>query len=384
MKTIFYTNIVSPHQMPWCEEFVKIVGRADFLYLAEDAFHEERRSLGWPEQCEDWIRCVGREDPAKIRKDLVECDILISTLRRFDLFAERNRRGLKTYYMFERWFKPPLGAWRMLHPGYEKMCRAARRCFAAPSLRLLPIGVYAVKDICRMRQPLHSADWHLERRLMAAPPGGDDIRLWSYFVRETPEAVPERSPGMLRIFWCGRMLGWKRVETVVRAAVALLEKRVAVSLLIAGQGPEEEKLRKIAGKFLTQERDIPGIVFLPPLPMAQVREVMRRRDVYVLASDGGEGWGAVANEALNESMILVGTHEAGSSATMVEHGCNGFLYHAGDWRALAEILLKIAEMKNTDADLAVRNAGRKTITEVWSPRLAAAKLAEDIAAWRGA
>ena len=384
MKTIFYTNIVSPHQMPWCEEFVKLVGPDDFLYLAEESFHEERRALGWTEQHEEWIKFVGEESPAAIHKALLECDVLISTLRRFDLFAERNRRGLRTYYMFERWFKPPWGALRMIHPGYWRMCRAARRCFASPAMRLLPIGVYAVRDMARMCQPLLPANWRMEHRLMAAPPEWPGMRLWGYFVRETPESVSRRRPGMLRIFWCGRMLDWKRTETVVHAVKSLLQKQVAVSLLAAGQGPEEKHLRTIAGRFLTEDLDTPGIVFQPPMPIGKVREVMRAQDVYVLASDGGEGWGAVANEALNEGMILVGTYEAGSSATMLENGRNGFLYHAGNWRELEKVLCKIAEMKNTNADEVIRAAGRKTITEVWSPRLAAEKLAEDIAAWRSA
>ena len=69
--------------------------------------------------------------------------------------------------------------------------------------------------------------------------------------------------------------------------------------------------------------------------MAEVRELMHTHDVYVLASDGHEGWGAVASEALEEGMSMIGTYEAGSSATILPE-CN--LFHAGDWRSLVGIL----------------------------------------------
>ena len=62
---------------------------------------------------------------------------------------------------------------------------------------------------------------------------------------------------------------------------------------------------------------------------------MREHDVYVLASNGYEGWGAVVSEALEEGMKVVGTYEAGSSGTMLP---KSNLFHAGDWKGLLNIL----------------------------------------------
>ena len=64
---------------------------------------------------------------------------------------------------------------------------------------------------------------------------------------------------------------------------------------------------------------------------------MLEHDVYVFGSNGYEGWGAVVSEALEEGMRVIGTYEAGASATMLskEHP-----FHAGEWRALLCLLEK--------------------------------------------
>ena len=64
---------------------------------------------------------------------------------------------------------------------------------------------------------------------------------------------------------------------------------------------------------------------------------MRSHDVYVLPSNGYEGWGAVVSEALEEGMRVLGTFEAGASATMLPRER---LFRAGDWRRLARLLEK--------------------------------------------
>ena len=64
---------------------------------------------------------------------------------------------------------------------------------------------------------------------------------------------------------------------------------------------------------------------------------MHRHDVYVLSSNGQEGWGAALNEALEEGLQCVGTFEAGASATMLPQSN---LYHTGDTHALVVLLRK--------------------------------------------
>ena len=62
---------------------------------------------------------------------------------------------------------------------------------------------------------------------------------------------------------------------------------------------------------------------------------MREHDIYVLASNAYEGWGAVVSEALEEGMNVIGTYEAGASATILP---NERLFHSGDCKALVAII----------------------------------------------
>ena len=62
MKYVFYTVISSPHQLPWCREFIKYAGEENFLYLAQESFHAERTTLGWQDEQEPYIRQYTPED----------------------------------------------------------------------------------------------------------------------------------------------------------------------------------------------------------------------------------------------------------------------------------------------------------------------------------
>jgi glycosyltransferase involved in cell wall biosynthesis len=166
----------------------------------------------------------------------------------------------------------------------------------------------------------------------------DKMRMWGYFVeegrgnieggREKRSAFSEKECEGVKVLWVGRLLKLKRVDTIIRA-VGESAKSKKITLDIYGLGPEEAKLKKLAAKY----DDI--IRFYPPVPITEVRNLMRVHDIYVLSSNAYEGWGAVVSEALEEGMRVIGTYEAGSSATILPESN---LFHAGDWRRLKELL----------------------------------------------
>ena len=126
---------------------------------------------------------------------------------------------------------------------------------------------------------------------------------------------------------------------------------------IYGTGPDEANLKKLAAKY---GEDI--IKFHPPVPIAKVRELMREHDVYVMASNGYEGWGAVVSEALEEGMKVIGTYEAGSCATMLPEKC---LYRAGAWRRLMAIL--VSDLPKVDVgEWTARKASETLLASIFS------------------
>ena len=139
----------------------------------------------------------------------------------------------------------------------------------------------------------------------------------------------------MKILWVGRLLDWKCVDTIIRAVCAHCDvmrrigRQPKMTLDVYGSGPEEESLKRLA------KSEEVLIRFYEPVAIDMVRSLMREHDVYVLSSNAVEGWGAVANEALEEGMHVLGTYEAGGSATMLDEDA---LFHAGDWKRLLTLL----------------------------------------------
>ena len=396
MRFVLHTNTISPHQLPLAREIAANVGEENFRYVYTEVADKDHGGLGWSLDVPEW--CV-HADAADVDEWLDGADILLSGLRCFDLFERRAKKGLKNFYMTERWLKPPIGIARLLHPryfGYEwRLCRMME----SGAVIGLPIGVHAARDMARLCGLMHGD----VRCLFSVPeidfemrPGGrlvvsrqslvdrreslvasrqslvgsgdkyclGRMRMWGYFVEPSNLTTNDQrlTTNTLKVLWVGRMLDWKRVDTIIRAVKSLVVSRETqvvsrqslvvsgdgreslvvngdawqVAFDIYGAGPEEPCLKKLADTY----GDI--IKFHPPVPIVEVRKLMREHDVYVLSSNGYEGWGAVVSEALEEGMKVIGTYEAGSSATMLS---DEDLFHAGDWRRLAELIARCASEK---------------------------------------
>ena len=349
-----YTNCVSPHQLPLAQEIVRRIGSDNFQYVYCDEQSQERVVTWWDnEGMPGWCTHGDENTPELLAADVLYC----GGLRPFELFEKRLKNGKKTLYVTERWFKPPIGMLRLLHPRYFRYARRLAKMMDNPDFMVLPIGIPAAKDIARLCGLMHGD----LRCLSRAPelefelkPGGrvclatkdakiakkfclDKMRMWGYFVESSKLKVEsEKLKEGLRVLWVGRLLKLKRVDTIIRAVGELSRdyttfQGLTTTLDIYGSGPEEKRLKKMASKYGE------AIRFYPPVPIGEVRKLMREHDLYVFGSNGYEGWGAVVSEALEEGMDVIGTFEAGASSTMLP---KERLFHSGDVKALARMLKK--------------------------------------------
>ena len=362
MKLAIYTECVSPHQLPMAKEIAKFLDGGNFCNIYDHPLKQERIDMGWNASVTEKWEIVASERKVEVKKIVESAEVLMSSMRDLALFEHRSNVGLLTVYYGERWFKPRLGMLRLMSPSYLKMAwRFIRLLRNRNNVVYYPMGIHAAADMARLCG-LFSGDFkclfrtpklEFERR-----PGGriwlknddgragakyclDKMRMWGYFVEPSKyDALPvqesaKTKPREIRVLWVGRLLNWKRVDAIVRAVGEHANlKRVddslpKMTLDIYGTGPKEKSLKKMAAKYGDFIR------FHPPVPISEVRRLMREHDVYVLASNGYEGWGAVVSEALEEGMKVVGTYEAGSSGTMLP---KSNLFHAGDWKGLLNIL----------------------------------------------
>jgi len=361
MKIAFYLNVISPHQLPLAREVVRLIGKENFKYVYAEDFLADRKAIGWDDgDVPTW--CMKGDENVP---ELIDADMVYTGLRCADLMARRSAMGKKTVYYSERWFKPKAGILRLLSPTYRRMAREIVRLVDEGGVVYLPCGIHAARDMARLCGLMHGD----LRCLFRAPklefehkPGGrifegrgkreegrriGAMRMWGYFVESGSRRSSEvRGPkSTLHILWVGRLLKLKRVDAIIRA-VGELYKRVdpnssptptlnsnssKISLDIYGTGPEEARLKKLATKYGD------AIKFHPSVPIAEVRRIMREHDVYVFGSNGYEGWGAVVSEALEEGVRVLGTYEAGASATILP---KERLFYSGDYKALAVLLKK--------------------------------------------
>ena len=117
MRIAFYTNNISPHQLPLAHAVARRVGYENFLYV-DDA-------IAWRRTVVD-AGAIAARTRAEAGDELETCDVLYTCQRDLDLLERRAKRGLATFYYSERWFKPLgiLPGWlRMLVPGYRRMAK---------------------------------------------------------------------------------------------------------------------------------------------------------------------------------------------------------------------------------------------------------------------
>ncbi len=131
----------------------------------------------------------------------------------------------------------------------------------------------------------------------------------------------------------GRLAREKGLDTLVRAAAATEAEPLA--LLVAGEGVERAALERLA-----EELDV-RLRLLGDLDEERLAEAYVAADVFALLSTH-EPWGVVANEAAASGLPLVLSDQVGAAYDLLRDGENGFLVPAGDARAAAAALRRLA------------------------------------------
>ncbi|MCZ7589013.1 MAG: glycosyltransferase family 4 protein [Gaiella sp.] len=130
-----------------------------------------------------------------------------------------------------------------------------------------------------------------------------------------------------------RLAPEKGLDTLVRAVGATGDPGVVV--LLAGSGPERERLRSLANDLGVR------LVLLPDVPWERIVERYVLADVFALLSRH-EPWGVVVNEAAACGLPLVLSDRVGAAFDLLEDGRNGALVPAEDVAAAAAALGRLA------------------------------------------
>jgi glycosyltransferase involved in cell wall biosynthesis/GT2 family glycosyltransferase len=130
-----------------------------------------------------------------------------------------------------------------------------------------------------------------------------------------------------------RLAPEKGLDTLVRAVRAADDPRLV--LLVAGSGPERERLALLADRLGVR------LVLLPDVPWERIVERYVLADVFALLSRH-EPWGVVVNEAAACGLPLVLSDRVGAAYDLLEDGRNGVLVPADDVAAAGAAIRELA------------------------------------------
>lgn len=137
-----------------------------------------------------------------------------------------------------------------------------------------------------------------------------------------------RSDGACRVIAVARLSPEKGLDVLLEAVEGL-----RVELVIAGTGPEESRLRALAG---------PNVTFLGNVDRDALPQLYADADVAVVPSRS-DTWGMVLNEAALAGLPIVATETVGAAYDVLENEGNGFRVPSEDVDAMRAALRRLIE-----------------------------------------
>ena len=358
MKILHISNIVSHHQLPLARELALLMPSNEFLFAAMGKPDDERLKNGWKnEHAESWIIYPNDslESKEKFNRFFDQADVILCGERLIDEMHARVAAKKLCFYMSERWFKPPLGVFRLLHPSYLLMCLKFNAISKSDYFHYLAIGRFAKRDF-NLITSMQDRTWS-----------------WGYFTGIPPVKIEYEKispPKLIKILWVGRMLKWKCVDLLIKAVAKLINENYSIKLTLIGDGPERKKLEALANSILMQS----SYSFCDFVPTDKVLPLMMQHHIYVLPSNGYEGWGAVINEAMSAGCAVISSDMTGVGSAIIENRKNGLLFKSG---CAYDLYICIKNLLD-DEDLfnKVRSNARFDIEKYWQPSVVAKRFIE--------
>lgn len=144
-------------------------------------------------------------------------------------------------------------------------------------------------------------------------------------------SIPLNKPVVLFV---GRLDREKNLDVVIKA-FSLASKKLDAHLVITGSGKEKTGLIKLAEDLKLANR----ITFTGFVPDKDLPYIYSIGNVFVMASDA-ELQSIATMEAMASGLPVIAANVM-ALPELVRHGQNGYLFKAGDYKALAGFILKI-------------------------------------------
>ena len=349
MKISFYSNFLTHHQLPFCQEMYKKYGD-DFKFVSTEKINDERISLGYKDMDNDYPFVLkaykNKEEHEKAMKLALDSDVVIMGSTPTDEYAkERLKQDKLTFRYYARIFYKGIFSvfdFKNLRKVYNRHFKFRKN----KNLYLLCASSYGPKDFNKLGIYISKCF------------------KWGYFpetkIYNVKDLMNKKSNKKFNIIWVGRFIKEKHPEIAIKLARKLKQNGFNFSIEMIGNGVLLKKIDKRIKKYrLENEVKLVGAV-----SSEKVRGYMEKANIFICTSDKTERWGVVLNEAMNSGCVTIAYKEIGGVPFLIKNNINGFSY--SNFKELYNLTVKVINDKKLREKVSVN--AYKTLSEIWTAK----------------
>lgn len=362
------SNYINHHQVPFCNAMygktqMMQEEAAEFFFIQTQPMDSERAGMGWQSEYDlPYLRKYYEDEQACHELLLCAEIVIFGGTERKELLRERlencNDKQV-TFVYSERLYRE--GQWKFISPRglidkYHLYVKHRRK-----RAYLMCAGAFVASDFALIHAfPKKKFKWGYFPGLRTL-----DI---DKLIEEKEKRIRETK--QLELLWAGRFMPLKHPEYAIWLvrdinARGIGEEGLRVHLTMVGGGELEEKLRAMVCEYGIED----AVTFSGFLSPEQVREKMLTADVHLFTSNHLEGWGAVVNEAMNSGCVVISSHMAGATGSLIRHKENGLVFRSEDYDSLKKTL--VGNVGSEEQRTKLRKNAYDTITKLWNENIAA-------------
>lgn len=353
MKLVFFSNYLNHHQVVLADAFYEILGD-DYRFVATCPSNPDEMKGGSNFRDRSYCLWTGDRDVDNVEavRLAIEAEICVfgACSQSYAVIRAKSNYNALSFEMGERWLKK--GWVNLFSPVLLKWLVNYWRYYRKANFHKLCMSAFAARDDERLNS---YAGRHYK---------------WGYFTYSNSHEGGHRlfANQEVSILWCARFLGWKHPELAVQLANCLKRSNIPFHLNMIGTGQELESTKALVNRLDLSDK----VSFLGNVSNSEVRKRMSQTDIVIFTSDKNEGWGVVANEAMSEGCVFIGSDEIGSVPFLVKDGVNGLIFRSNSIDSLEGKVMQVMADKESAKRMAAE--GKRTLEEVWSAKNAAVSL----------
>lgn len=351
MVVTVFSNFLNHHQTPFCDEMYELLN-GNFTFVSTIKTPVELLKSGYLD-CSEYIynlkTYISQADYKKALQLGVDSDIVIIGSAPEIFIKERLLLNKHTFRISERLLKQ--SDWLLCDPRVLLSLLRYHTVYRKRNLYMLCSGAYTANDL-----GLVFAYPHKKYK-------------WGYFTEveklNIEQIISKRPIKRIEIIWTGRFLDWKHPELAVQLAIELKKKGYNFHINMIGMGALFNYIEKLIQRLGVSE----CVTLLGTMPNKEVRDYMKKSNIFIFTSDRNEGWGAVLNEAMSSGCAVITSNSIGAVPYLIEPEKNGLIFKSGSLSSL----LKQTERLFNDQMLReeLGKSAYYTLVNEWNPSKAA-------------